>query len=298
MKIAQGDEQPMVGARTVRAGTIDKQYLLTGDDDSPGNFVFVLAYQNAGAFYSPRHHHNFDQWRYQIDGECSFDKNGIMKPGTLGYFPEGAYYGPQTADLANTVAVIQTGGPSGNGYISNDRVFKAFDEMKAFGHFDKGVFYRNDGVPGKKTMDSFQAVWEYISKRPMVYPTPQYRDPILMHGENYRWIPVDGAPGVSEKFYGTFTDCAIRAASYRLEPGAELTVTGRGIFLVLGGAGTLEDQPFRKHTALYLDSHEAATYRATETAEIVLMGLPDVARMRTPMPAEMNALDIEDLTEA
>ena len=49
MKIVQGDEQPMIGGRTVRAGIIDKQYLLEGEDHSLGNFSFVLAYQDAGS---------------------------------------------------------------------------------------------------------------------------------------------------------------------------------------------------------------------------------------------------------
>ena len=298
MKIVQGDEQPMIGGRTVRAGIIDKQYLLEGEDHSLGNFSFVLAYQDAGSFYSPRHRHNFDQWRYQLEGECSFDKNGIMKPGTLGYFPEGAYYGPQTSDQANAVAVIQFGGPSGGGYASHDRLFKALDEMQAFGHVEKGIFYRNEGVPGKKAMDSFQAVWEYLNGRPLVYPKPQYADPILMNLADYRWMPVDGAPGVEEKSLGVFTDCKIRAGAYKAEPGAAFTATGRGVFLVLSGAGTLEGGPFRKHTAIALADCEHATFHATETAEILLMGLPEVARIRVPLPHDVDAIALEDLAEA
>lgn len=283
MKIVQGDQQPLVTGRNTRTGDLSKQYILTGDEGSLGNFVFGLYYQS-GDFYSPRHHHNFDQWRFQVEGECAFDKNGTMKPGMLGYFPEGAYYGPQTSSEPNVVALVQFAGPSGSGYMSQDQVYTTYEKMKEFGTFDKGVYYRNDGVEGKKAMDSFQATWEFANKRPMVYPTPQYADPVVMDTTHYRWMPLAGAPGVAEKAYGTFTDCAIRSASYKLSPGSVLQATGRGIYFVLSGSGTVENEPFRTYTGLYLDSGESATFKAEKTAEILLLGLPDVARMKTPLP--------------
>jgi hypothetical protein len=297
MKIVQGDEQPINDARNIRTGELKKQYILTGQEGSLGNFVFGLYYQT-GDFSSPRHRHNFDQWRLQLQGECGFDKNGTMKPGVLGYFPEGAYYGPQTSDEPNVVALIQFAGPSGQGYLSQDQLYAAFDGLKDIGHVDKGVFYRKEGLPGKKTLDSFQATWEYANKRPLIYPKPQYADPTLMNTENYRWMPLDGAPGVEEKSYGTFTDCKIRAASYKLDPGASLTATGRGIYFVLSGKGTLEGGPYRTYTAILLESGESATFRATETTELHLFGLPEVARMRTPMPADVATADDEELAEA
>lgn len=283
MQIVQGDQVPIdTLASNVRAGELRKQHILTGEENSPGNFKFGLFYQK-GDFYSPRHRHNFDQFRFQIEGDCDFDRNGKMKPGILGYFPEGAFYGPQTSDQANVVAVVQFGGPSGSGYLSPEQIYKASEEMQKFGGFDKGVFRRNDGVDGKKNMDSFQATWEFANQRPMVYPKPQYADPILMDAENYRWLPVEGASGVEEKALGTFTDCKIRSAVYKLSPGAKLTGTGRGIYFVLSGRGTVESQPMRRYTAVYLKRGEAATFTADETAVILLLGLPDVALMR-PQP--------------
>ena len=214
-----------------------------------------------------------------------------MKPGVLGYFPEGAYYGPQTSDQPNVVALLQFTGPSGARYLAQKEVYASFNALEAFGKFEKGVFFRNESVPGapgvteKKTLDSFQATWEFATKKPLIFPKPQYADPILMDTNNYRWMPLDGVPGVEEKAYGTFTDCKIRSASYKLDPGATLKATGRGIYLVLSGGGKLEDQPFRKYTAILLESGESASFRATETSEIILFGLPDIARMRKDMPA-------------
>jgi hypothetical protein len=295
MQIVQGDEQPILESTTVRGGELFKQPILTGEGGSAGNFFFVLAYQK-GTFSSPRHKHNFDQFRYQIEGECEFGKNGTMKPGTLGYFTEGSFYGPQSSDEANVVAVVQFGGPSGNGYLTQSELREARARMKEVGHFDKGVYYRNEGVPGKRAVDSFQASWEFAKERPMVYPKPQYADAIMMDTHNYRWMPLDGAAGVEEKSYGIFTDCKIRNASYKLDPGATLQATGRGIYFVLSGRGSVEDEPYRKYTALYLESGETAAFRADETTEVLLLGLPDIARMRTPIP-ELETAEDDELAE-
>jgi hypothetical protein len=301
MKIVHGDEQPLLESQTVRAGKLGRRYLFDGEDDaSPGNFIFMLAYQS-GDFYAPRHHHNFDQWRYQIEGEVGFGPSGVMKPGTLGYFPEGAFYGPNShgeADVApdapNCVAVMQFGGPAGNGFIKPSTLYATHEKLKAFGRFEKGVFYRRDDLPGKKTMDSFQASWEFATGRRMVYPKPQYRQSIMMDTQHYRWMPLEGAPGVEHKHYGTFTDCAIRGASYKLDPGATLAAAGRGVFFVLSGAGAIEGAPYRRFTALLLETGENALLHASETTEVLLLGLPEIARMRTPMPEALDVdLDLE-----
>jgi hypothetical protein len=223
-----------------------------------------------------------------------------MKPGTLGYFPEGAYYGPnshepEAPDAPNVVAVIQFGGPSGSGFPSADKLYGAHAQLAAYGRFEKGVFYRNEGLPGKKVMDSFQASWEFLNGRPLVYPKPQYEAAIMMDTHHYRWMPLDGVAGVEEKAFGTFTDCAIRAASYKLDPGATFEATGRGIYLVLAGRGTVEGRPYRALTGVHLETGERAAFRADETSEVLLMGLPDVARIRTPLP---HAIDADSGEEA
>ncbi len=280
MDIVQGDQQPISESSSVREGTLRKTHLLAGTEGSPGNFRFGLGHQ-IGDFYSPRHRHNFDQWRFQLEGTSTFDKNGTMTPGTLGYFPEGAYYGPQSSDVPNTIVVMQFGGPSGNGYLNGLRVAEAAEKMKAFGHFEKGVFHRNEGVEGKRTMDGYRATWEFVHGRPMEVAKPQYADPVLMDTAAYRWMPLDGAPGVEDKAFGTFTDCAIRAARYKLDPGATLRAEGRGVFFVLSGSGTLESETFRFMTTLELQTGEHASFRASETTEILLLGQPEIARMRT-----------------
>jgi hypothetical protein len=89
MKIVQGDQMPIdAEASNVRTGTLKKQVFLTGDEGTAGNFKFGLFHQT-GDFFSPRHRHNFDQFRFQIEGDAGFDRNGTMRPDSIGYFPEG-----------------------------------------------------------------------------------------------------------------------------------------------------------------------------------------------------------------
>jgi hypothetical protein len=283
MKIVHGDESPLVSVPTTRAGVLERRDLLAGEPGTLDNFVCGIYYQS-GNFYAPRHHHNFDQWRYQLEGETNLNDTGTLRPGTIGYFPEGAYYGPngregESDDRPNATVVVQFGGPSGNGFLSSAEFARARAELQSAGRFENGVFYRNEGVPGKPAMDSFQAAWEHAMQRPMVYPKPLYASAILMRTEAYRWLPLVGAPGVEAKTYGTFTDSAIRCASYRLAPGATFQATGRGIFLVLSGSGTLEGERYRTFTALYLAAGESASYFAAELSEVVLLGLPDLSRV-------------------
>lgn len=290
MKIVQGDQMPIdEEASNVRTGNLKKQVFLVGNEGTPGNFKFGLFYQT-GDFYSPRHRHNFDQFRFQIEGDAHFDRNGTMLADSIGYFPEGAYYGPQSSAGSNIVAVVQFGGPSGSGYLSQRQVNAAYEEMKKFGVFDKGVYRRNEGVPGKKNMDSFQATWEYANKREMAYPKPQYADPILINPAHFRWMALAGANGVEAKKLGTFTDCEIRCARYRVAAGSSFTGTGRGLFLVLSGEGSIGGEPMRRFTAAYLGDGEQATFQADETTEIQLLGLPSESLIgQQPQSADESA---------
>jgi hypothetical protein len=151
--------------------------------------------------------------------------------------------------------------------------------LSKIGEFRDGVFHRHPGVPGKRNVDGFEAVWEQACGRKLVYPASQYLRPVLMNPKAYRWMPLEGAPGIEEKALATFSECKIRCASYRLQPGATFTAAGRGIYLVLSGRGSTAGETFRPYTAVYLDSGETLKFEATEISEILLLGMPEVARM-------------------
>ena len=283
MKVVQGDKVEGKPASFHRGGSAKYTHLIEGDDASPtDNFSLVIA-RTPGRF-SPRHRHNFEQFRYQLEGVADYGRTGKLKPGMIGYFPEGVHYGPQTQDPGDQLAmlVLQCGGASGSGYPGRTAVMAAQDEMRKYGHFKDGVFFRNEGVPGKRNLDSFQAIWEHISGRPMVYPKPRYDVPILMHPESFEWIPVEGAAGVAEKPMGIFTERQASARFLKVEPGAALSLTGkRDILFVVSGKGTVEgdtkSEPLRPHTTVYLEPGDKAQVRAKQEIELLNMRLPDLS---------------------
>lgn len=284
MQIVQAAEMPIkMRESSGRVGSYGVRDVLQGEAGTPGNFSFKIYNQN-GSFASPRHRHNFDQFRYQIEGDADFSRTGKMKRGTLGYFPEGAHYGPQSGS-PHVVAVLQFGGPSGSGYLSSGEHRGAAEELRKTGAFEGGIYRRNEGIEGKRNQDAYEAIWEHVMQRRLAYPKPQYDDPILMETPHYPWLPLEGYPGVAERALGTFTSCKIRAAQYKLEPGAEFRAGGRGIYLFLSGGGALGNDKYRDMTTLYLDAGEDALIGAVTDTEVVLMGLTDAALI-APAPGE------------
>jgi len=291
MKVVQGDEVPLQRGLEYRGGMFHSRRLLEGQPGAVDNFQLSIGVSQ-GDFYSPRHHHNFEQIRVGLEGTLDFDRDGKMSAGVVGYFPEGVYYGPQSQnpDEVATAAVLQFGGASGGGYLSNAEVRAGMEELKQHGEFKDGVYRRRIPFHGKKNADGYQAIWEHMHQRPMVYPALRYNKPVFMDARNYEWVPVADAPGVFEKLLGVFTERRSEAGFIKLDAGASQTVRGHGIYLVLSGAGEVAAQPMRKLTTIYLARGESATIRARETTEFMHFGLPNLAGVRMPerdvLPAE------------
>jgi len=279
MKLVQGDAIEPERAIQHRGGTLHLRWLLEGEPGTLDNFSLSLG-QNGGDFYSPRHRHNFEQIRFQLEGTLDFGRDGQMTPGMVGYFPEGTPYGPQTqtADQvpAPLTAVLQCGGASGCGYLSRAEVEAGRAALRAFGEFQDGVFRRREDVPGKRNLDAFQAIWEHVQQRPMAYPKPRYPAPIMIDPAHYDWLPLAGSDGVAEKLLGIFTERRTEIRLLRLAPGASFDAAGRGLYLVASGSGSVAGESFRRLTALFLDRGESARFVARERAEILHMGLPDL----------------------
>jgi len=276
MKIVQVDDVERKRGLEHRGGTFFSRTMVEGEPGTPGNFKFSLS--ELGTDYSgPRHRHNFDQFRFALEGESDYGQDGALKAGMLGYYPEGVHYGPQVNKTPIFNVVLQFGGASGSGYLLPREVKAGMEELKTFGEFKDGVFHRREGVPGKRNMDAYQAIWEHVHGREMVYPKGRYAAPIFMDSANYDWASVRGAEGVSEKLFGVWTERRIEAGLVRLAPGARHEVHGRGIYLVLAGEGTCESAPLRKFTTVYLDLGESTILQARETTELLHYGLPDLS---------------------
>ncbi len=290
MKIVQAEQVEWKRGLQHRGGTFHYRHLLNGTPGTPGNFQLDIGRLD-GDFASPRHRHNFDQFRIQLEGTMDFDRNGKLSAGMIGYFPEGAPYGPQTSDGRAVTAVLQFGGASGSGYLSRDEVRAATEELKKFGTFEGGVFRRNDDGEGRRNIDGYQAIWEHVHGRRMDYPKPRYRDPIMLDPSHYEWLPVAGAPGVFEKPLGTFTERHCGAALVKLDRGATWRAGGRSVYLVLAGSGIAHDAGYAPLTALHVEEGEEADIVAREATEIVRLVLPDLSGLATERPAHVEAAE-------
>jgi hypothetical protein len=290
MKIVHADDVEWKRGLQHRGGTFHYRHLLNGAPGTPGNFQFNIG-QLEGDFSSPRHRHNFDQFRFQLEGTMNFDRNGKMAAGTFGYFPEGAAYGPQSSEGRSATAVLQFGSASGGGYLSREEVYAGTEELKKYGTFEGGIFRRNDDVEGRRNTDGYQAIWEHAHGERMEYPKPRYRDPIMVDPANYEWLTVAGTPGVTHKSLGTFTERQCAAELIRIKRGAACRAGERSVYLVLSGSGVVGNAPYRPLTAVHLDEGESAEIVARDDTELLRLVLPDLAGMPARRTVQVEAAE-------
>ena len=268
MKIIPIETRALTAAENqIREGTIRAYRILEGEP-GPNNFALKLV-NIEGHYYSPRHRHNFDQVRLQLEGEFDYAADGCFKPGSIGYFPESVRYGPQTTEGGSWNLLVQFGGASGSGYTPESEEERAAGELKKKGVFENGVYtwYRADGT--KVNQDAYEAVWEHIHGRPLVYPAPRYERPVFMNTTHFDWVPVTGQPGVERKAAGTFTERETQLALYRIASGATLPLDGGSIYFVLKGTGVVNGENVAKHTTVSLAAGEQGALTATEGLECV-----------------------------
>lgn len=274
MQIVQSEKVPFLERKDrPREGKFIEKRLLEGQPGSVDNFQLILV-QTGGDFFSPRHRHNFDQLRFQIDGEGGFDRDGTMVPGTVGYFPEGTRYGPQanTGDL--TTLVLQFGGASGNGYMAESEVSEAVRQLRQYGEFKNGAFIAKEGS-GRKNQDAYEACWEHHNKRKLEYPAERFHHPVFMNAGAFNWHPVEGSPGVEEKQLGSFDEYGTGVRFVKLAPGATLRAKGRRLYYALSGAGTGGNGgSWAKGDVIATGIDEAHEIRATEAAEFYVIMMP------------------------
>ena len=263
---------PMVERPNIREGTLRSRRLLTGEPGTPGNFSLQLS--STPTYYSPRHRHNFDQVRFQLQGDFDFSTDGIMKPGCVAYFPEGTYYGPQSSPSPSETLVLQFGGASGSGYLSAEQFEQATAELAQNGTFAKGVYSTLKPDGGKINKDAYEAVWERVSGRPLVYPRERYLHPVFMDPGGFDWVPVADQPGADCKHLGEFSELRTRIELYRIAPGANLRLAGHSIYFVAAGSGAVAAQTFSKHATIHLHESEQAIATAGEQVELLQIGLP------------------------
>lgn len=274
-------------------GALAFKYLLTGDDSAADNFVLMLARQDKH-FTTKRHRHNFDQFRFPVRGDMNVGQGIKLRAGQLGYFTEGAPYGPQDDPLDDTQPgerlhlTLQFGGSTGYGYLGPNRLRVCRDELRRDGEFTDVLYRRHDG----KTLGGLDAVWQHAFGAKLEYPRPRYADPIIMDPQSFRWISDPEQPGLQRKHLGTFTERGTWAEIALLKSGARWSVQPRNTRLLgvaLSGTGQCNDQPLSRFSALQIDPGEPTTITSDARLELLIFGLPPIkANASTSQPREIQ----------
>ena len=256
-----------------REGKFLQKQLAKGLPGSADNFLLQLV-NTGGDFFSPRHRHNFEQFRFQIEGDGGFDRDGTMTPGTVGYFPEGTRYGPQTNKGELLTLVLQFGGASGNGYMSEEELSEAVRQLRAYGEFKSGVFHARP-ESGRKNQDAYEACWEHHFKRKMSYPSERYHGPVFMNSAAFAWVPVEGQAGVEQRVLGHFDELGTGVCFVKLAAGAAYRAKGRRLYFALSGAGTAGGDHWTRMDVLQTGTGEPHEIKAKAAAEFYVILLPE-----------------------
>ena len=264
-----------------RAGGMAHKRLFEGEENSPNNYLLVLANEGSD-YYSPRHRHAWDQVRFCLEGAIPIARDLKISAGEVGYFPEGVYYGPQEGGPDRIVLLLQMGGASGLGYLSVDQLRAGREQLLAEGVFEQGVFRRKSG-DGRKNEDGYEAIWRHVTGRPLSYPQPRYKAPVIMRPDGFRWREIGGAPGVRRRFLGTFPERGVSldfvavdaGSSYAAEPSP-----ARRLIFVRDGQGQCEAAPFFAHSAIRLEPGESASFTASTATELFVMTVPMIGLYR------------------
>jgi hypothetical protein len=285
MQVAHAEDSAKIDS--IRGAEREFKTLLTGDEGALDNFRLYFVRQK-GEVDVPRHKHNFDQIRMCLEGgRQNYGANKWIAPGEIAYFPEGTPYGPEQSDTERLSITLQFGGASGSGFVGSARLQQAKDEMKEFGSFEKGIFKRIGQLgPGeKRNQDAYEAIWEHVNKRKLVYPMPRYGEPILIKPANFEWETSEEQPGVARKQLCVFSERHLQFAIAKLDPGASVTQRSRGgiqVGFVLQGEGTVNAQELRRYSAF--SGREDLALNSHTGMEVLLVGLPIFAAQASRAP--------------
>ncbi len=255
-----------------RKGGIAHKVLFEGEEGSPDNYLLVVA-REASTYYSPRHRHAWDQVRLSLEGSIPIGKDLNVDGGDVGYFPEGVPYGPQEGGTDRIVLLLQFGGASGLGYLSPRQLREGHQALMAEGVFENGVFRRTSGE-GKKNLDAYEAIWRQVTGRPIAYPKPRFKTPLVMRPEGFRWRQVADAPGVRRKVLGVFPDRGLELESIALDAGASFRLgplDARRLIFVREGQGQCGAEAYAAQSAVRLEPGEAAGITASAPSELFVI---------------------------
>ncbi len=262
-----------------RQGGMAHKVLFEGEEGSPDNFVWVLADEGAD-YYSPRHRHAWDQVRLCLEGSIPISKGLRIEEGEVGYFPEGVPYGPQEGGPNRKTLVLQVGGASGLGYLSARQLREARAELAKQGVFEGGVFRRTSGE-GKANLDAYEAIWRQVTGKPIDYPRPRYKAPVILDPDAFAWNPDQDAPGVRRKRLAVFPERGLELDLLSVAAGASLVLEAtraRRLVFVRSGEGRCGAEAYEALTAVRIEPGEGVTFEARTASDIFAITLMPVGQ--------------------
>jgi hypothetical protein len=286
MDIAVADQVEWYERKSpVRRGTTKRQDIL-GDQAPDGlNFNFHRVQNGGGdkAFQSPRHHHAFQQIRWAMEGAHNYAPGQDIEPGSLAYFPQGAYYGPQLRDSCSTLSVQFGFGDEQlhGGKKGHHVLHEHMEELEKSGKLEDGVFTDVDPETGQtRTRDSVAAVFETFAKGKYVIPAEKYGSPILMHPSAFAYYPA--GDGLSVRQMGNFYDHPgprgnVIISQVRLDGGVFVLEPERAHLLWSTAPGLRvgdDETSFPELTCVYSPRGESAELRGAGVVEAYLVEFP------------------------
>ena len=258
---------------------------MQGTPGAPDNFEFSIV-RTGGDYFTPRHRHNFDQVRLCLEGAMNYAPGKDLKAGTIGYFPEGTFYGPQ-ADTSNSmVLLLQLGGSAGYGFMSYQQLNAGYEKLCDLGQFDGGVFSRTTADGRVQRKDGYEAIWEHVNGHPVEYPAPRYEEPIVIHPEGFGWVQTHD-PGFELQHMGTFGERALNIGRIRAKRGSShLVDRHRAPELLYVESGALRDvtsgEVMETGSVFRMDPADAGReIQAVEDCVMFFIQLPKFDRIMT-----------------
>ncbi len=251
-----------------RSGGIDFKRLLQGTPRTPDNFELSIV-RTTGDYYTPRHRHNFDQVRLCLEGAMNYAPSKDLKAGTVGYFPEGTFYGPQSDTGVSIILLLQMGGSAGYGFMGYQQLTDGYKKLSGFGRFDGGIFCRHTADGRVVRQDGYEAIWEHVNGRAVQYPPPRYLDPVIIYPDSFGWLATRD-PGFELKHMATFGERALNIGEIRATRGSRHKVDRhRAPELLFVESGAIRDvtsgEVLDTHSAFRVDP--ADTGRELEVVE-------------------------------
>jgi hypothetical protein len=253
-----------------RHGGMVHKRLFEGEESSPDNYILALANESS-TYYSPRHRHAWDQVRFCLEGWVPLGQNLRLDAGEVAYFPEGVSYGPHEGGPDRIVLLLQFGGASGEGYLGTEQLRRGREALARQGTFEGGVFRRTSGE-GKINQDAYEAIWQEVTGRPITYPKPRYKTPIVMRPDAFKWHDEAGAPGVRRKTIGRFDERGLVLEFLAIDRGSALAFqpeAARRFLFVHKGQGRADGADFRAHTAIRVEPGEAVLIASSADTELL-----------------------------